>query len=182
MKRLLLPLVMVLTGLGGGIGAGLAFRPGPRAEAALENPCGPAAGQAADQSAHQAADQAAGHAASEAPVVGPEGELLHDYVKLNNQFIVPVVSAADVKALVVLSLSLELPQGMSERVYALEPKLRDSLLQVLFDHANSGGFDGAFTAGTTMDQLRRALLDMARKVVGPEVTDVLIEDIVRQDG
>ena len=78
-------------------------------------------------------------------------------------------------------MSIEIPAGGAEEVYAREPKLRDSFLQVLFDHANAGGFRGSFTDGSNMVLLRRALLESARAVLGQTARDVLITDIVRQD-
>jgi hypothetical protein len=105
-----------------------------------------------------------------------------DYVKLNNQFVVPVVEGGRVAAMVILSLSLEVAPGSSEAVYAREPKLRDVFLQVLFDHANAGGFRGTFTDGANLVLLREALQESAASVLGAMVTDVLISDIVRQDG
>jgi flagellar FliL protein len=86
-----------------------------------------------------------------------------------------------VASLVILTLSLEIKPGGSERIYSLEPKLRDALLQALFNHANIGGFTGAFTEASNMDILRKALLEYALKIAGDTVSDVLISDIVRQD-
>ena len=43
-------------------------------------------------------------------------------------------------------------------VEAVKPRLRDSFLKVMFRHANSGGFDGSFTAGRKMEDLKSALL------------------------
>lgn len=105
-----------------------------------------------------------------------------DYVKISNQFVVPVVVDGRVEAMVLLSLSLELTQGSREAIYAKEPKLRDAFLQVLFDHANSGGFRGTFTDGANLLLLRRALLEVAQKTMGPVISDVLITEIARQDG
>ena len=51
-----------------------------------------------------------------------------------------------------------------------------------FQGTNAGGFDGAFTQSNNMDVLRSALLEVARKTMGAVVSDVLIVDIVRQDG
>ncbi len=104
------------------------------------------------------------------------------YVKLANQFVVPVMDGGRVGALVVLSLSLEVPAGKSEIAFAEEPRLRDEFLRILFDHANAGGFRGTFTDPGKLVPLRRAFLEVARKVLGAGgVTDVLITDIVRQD-
>jgi hypothetical protein len=73
------------------------------------------------------------------------------------------------------------PAGASS-VYRVEPKIRDAFLTVLFDHANSGGFDGAFTSSGSMEILRRALREAGQKAVGEAVvSDVLITGIVRQD-
>lgn len=109
------------------------------------------------------------------PTVPPE------YVKLNNQFVIPVLEDGQVAALVVVSLSLEVTVGSTETVFAREPKLRDVFLQVLFDHANAGGFRGSFTDGSNLVVLRQALKEVAMQVLGDMVTDILIVDIARQD-
>ncbi|KGB83626.1 flagellar basal body-associated protein FliL [Rhodovulum sp. NI22] len=155
----LLPLLIALVGLAAGTGAGIMLRPAPEAAAGE----GMEAGQGAAPEKHAKA---------------PEDV---EFVKLNNQFVVPVVESGRVSALVVLALSLEVALGERANVYQLEPKLRDAFLQVLFDHANSGGFRGAFTTNTNMSALRMALTEMAQKVIGPTVSDVLIIDLVRQD-
>ena len=160
----LLPFLLPVIGLGAGVGAGFALRPAPPAEAASEEPA-PEAAIAAE----------GGKAAPADPAEAPE------YAKLNNQFVVPVMKGGRVVSMVVLSLSIEIPPGAAEAVYAREPKLRDSFLRVLFDHANAGGFDGSFTDGDTMVLLRRALQEAARAVLGDTARDVLITDIVRQD-
>jgi hypothetical protein len=100
---------------------------------------------------------------------------------MSNQFVVPVLKEGRISALVVLSLSLETAAGMRETVFAREPKLRDAFLQVLFDHANAGAFDGNFTASGRIDTLRRSLSEAARPILGAGVYDVLITDIARQD-
>ena len=55
-------------------------------------------------------------------------------------------------------------------------------LQVLFDHANTGGFRGSFTDTRNLVQIRRALLEVAQKTMPNVITDVLIAEIARQDG
>jgi hypothetical protein len=158
MIRKLLPVILALIGIGVGIGAGIALRPAPA--------------PLTEQEAAAAAEKAK---AELPPDQQPE------FVKLNNQFIVPVVKDARVSAMVILALSLEVKTGMTPDIYAREPKLRDGFLQVLFQHANAGGFDGAFTDGDNLVLLRRALLESAQKTMGTGVSDVLISDIARQD-
>ncbi|MCP5037107.1 MAG: flagellar basal body-associated FliL family protein [Rhodobacteraceae bacterium] len=167
----ILPILLALIGLGAGIGGGIAFRPPP--EIVEINPCGePEAG--ADHTGDIA------HSGDGAGEDGAENAN-SDFVKMNNQFVVPVVSDSKVTALVVMSLSLELEPGGSEVFYQREPKLRDAFLQILFDHANIGGFDGVFTDGSKMDNLRAALSEIAKKTMGDTVRDVLVIDILRQD-
>ncbi len=199
----LLPVLLALVGLGLGAGAGLFLRPAsdhPMEEAAPADDHGaaaPAEKHAAEPAdgEHGAAPASGGHGAAPKPAAkakasGGHGSSAkgsgeagdgHDYVKLNNQFIVPIVAHGKVGSMVILSLSLEVTAGSSTLVYSGEPKLRDAFLQVLFDHANAGGFAGNFTEGTKMQVLRNALLETAVKVMGPIVTNVLIDDIVRQD-
>lgn len=150
----ILPVLLALIGIGGGMGAGFYLRPPTETAAEVE--------AAADQAPRPQAAQP-------------------DYVKLNNQFIVPIIEGGRVASMVVLSLSLEVSAGKTEEIYSREPKLRDAFLQVLFDHANTGGFRGSFTDGSNLVLLRRALREKAVSVVGEVVTDVLITDIARQD-
>lgn len=164
MIKKLLPILLILLGAGAGIGAGIALKPEP-SEIALENPCGEV--PVHDDHTEESADPSE----TEAP----------EYVELNNQFVVPVVTQDLVESLVVISLGIEVDPGQAEIVYQREPKLRDALLQVMFDHANIGGFRGRFTDGNNMDVLRISLTEAAQGVVGKIVTGVVITDIARQD-
>ena len=158
----LIPVLLVVIGAGGGVGAGLALRPAPPMVEAEE----PDSAMPADPKGEEK----------------PQGtEVLHEYAKLTNQFVVPIVKNGRVASLVALSLSLEVTPGLTERVFELEPKLRDGFLQVMFDHANAGGFDGSFTDGANLVLLRQALRETATRIFGKDATDVLIVDIVRQD-
>ncbi|MFN0114002.1 MAG: flagellar basal body-associated FliL family protein [Paracoccaceae bacterium] len=185
MLRLLIPILLAIAGLGGGIGAGVMLRPDP--DAAVSGPCGeaPEAGgggsgeKAGKDGAHGGAEGSAKAKGANEDAGEEDGE--HEYVKLNNQFVVPVVEGGQVVSLVIMSLSLEVKAGVTEEVYSREPKLRDRFLEVLFAHANAGGFAGTFTESSNMGDLRAALLEVAEGTLGERVTDVLITDIVRQD-
>ena len=162
----LLPVLLVLLGIGGGVGAGLYLKPAlPAEDTALQetDPCGPA--EASETQPRR-------------KVVDPA---TREYVKLNNQFVIPVVRNDRVNALVLVSLSVEIGQGKSQTVFAREPKLRDEFLQVLFNHANMGGFNGEFTKSANMAVLRRNLHTVGMAVLGDDMTDVLITEIARQD-
>ena len=182
----LLPILLALLGLGGGIGAGLMLKP-PESHDAGEGEAAGGAGHETDPGAESGADPGAHGAEGEAsPPDMAAGEVAQageeeEFVRLNNQFVIPVVQEGRVVALVVMSISLQVHAGTSEAVFAREPKLRDEFLQVLFAHANAGGFDGTFTSAGNLRALRQALLEAASSVLGERVTDVLILDIMRQD-
>ena len=164
----ILPVLLLLIGVGGGIGAGIALKPKP-AELEMANPCGDISHDMAKQEMHDEG------------LADDSDDQIREYVKLNSQFLVPVVAEDLVEALVVLSLSVEVETGQSERVYSVEPKLRDAFLQVLFDHANIGGFRGEFTNAKNLDLLRKALTEVAQNIAGDPVIGILITDIARQD-
>lgn len=160
MKAVILPVVLLLLGTGAGVGAGWFTAEPPAVEV---------------DSVDDASDSE-----KEAEVIVPVTEE-REFARLSNQFIIPVLDDGLVAALVVMSLNLEVTAGSQSIVFAAEPKLRDRFLQVMFDHANTGGFSGNFTTGRNMRILRDDLLRAAKSVSGERVTDVLIIDLVRQD-
>lgn len=155
----LLPILLLIVGAAAGGGAGLMLKPEPLEEC-VDDAC-------------------EATALEEAPE--PESDVEPTYVAMKNQFVVPVIQDAKVKSLVVLSLSLETTSEDTEIVFSREPKLRDVFLRALFDHAHIGGFDGAFTESGRLSILRVALLEAAQSVIGNDVSDILITDIVRQE-
>jgi flagellar protein FliL len=175
MIRKLIPIILALVGLGIGIGAGLFLRPAAEPAEATHAAEGETTQAEGEVSHSEVAPKEGEEAAADEAETGPE------YVKRSNQFVIPVLEQGQVASMVILALTLEVTHGSSEATYTREPKLRDAFLQVLFDHANSGGFKGAFTDGSNLVLLRKALLESAQSAVGDNVTDVLISDIARQD-
>nr|WP_174818437.1 flagellar basal body-associated protein FliL [Ruegeria atlantica] len=163
----MIPVIFLIVGLGAGIGAGLAFAPAKKPETAV-----------AEEKAVKE-DKAAGKKTGKSKEKGEAKSF--EYLKMTKQFVVPVVKDDQIEAMVTLSLSLEANPAITETYYAIEPKLRDGFLQVLFDHANTGGFDGAFTESGNLDVLRKSLLEVARKEFGDDVSKVLILSVNRQD-
>lgn len=151
----ILPFLFLLAGAATGIGGGYLFVP---------------------PSGHEALPDETGEREN-TPAADAEAE----FIKMNNQFVVPVTETDRIAALVVLSLSLEAEPGQREAIYEREPKLRDAFLRILFDHANMGGFAGAFTAADRLEPLRAALREAAQAEFGPAIRDVLITEIARQD-
>lgn len=168
MIKKLIPIILLIVGAGAGAGAGIFLRPAPEPEMADDG--------MAKETALKDGEM------SENETEAEEGkEEQFEYLKMSSQFVIPIVNKDQVSSLVVLSLSLEVPIGQQQVVFTREPKIRDSFLRVLFDHANVGGFDGAFTNATNLDSLRTALREVAKRDMGELVTDVLITEIARQD-
>ena len=179
MKRLLLPLFLLLVGTGSGVGAGLLLKPGPDEDAVPEAgadmataaPCGPI------EDTHATAAEGKAHDAPEKPIAADAGS---EFAALDTQFIVPVMEQDQLVAMMAISLSVEVPVGETGVVYAVEPRLRDKLLQDMFQHSNIGGFSGNYTATDKMRILRQDLLRSTREILGDTALDVLIIDIKRQ--
>lgn len=169
MMRKLLPVLLLLLGLGAGLGAGWFLRPPPAPGALATDGTAPAA-----EPGHGAPTGI--EASQYRPDTGPT-----ETVRLPNQFVVPVINDGRVEAMVVIGLALELTQGNDFSIADDEARLRAVFLQLLFDHANIGGFNGIFTSGEALLSLRRILREAAQRELGPEVTDVLITELMRQE-
>lgn len=163
----IIPIVLAMVGLGGGVGAGLVLRPDPAADS-----------HASDSDIHCVPGET--QVVAEVHDADHAETILNEFVKFSNQFIIPVMGDERVENMVVMSLSLEVKSGSVEAIYQREPKLRDAFLQVLFDHANAGGFDGNFVDTVALKSLRGALLEAAKKQVGDLAIDVLIVDLIKQ--
>lgn len=181
MKAILIPVILLVLGTGAGMGAAwFLMPPAPEAAAPAEHPEAAADPHAAPADSH-AAPPADSHATDDHATDDHGAAADLPYVELPGQFIIPVVEQAEVTAMVILTLGLEVAAGAEEAAQAQEPRLRDAFLQVLFDHANTGGFSGMFTASSNMRSLRHALLAAAEEVLGADATEVLILDLLRQD-
>lgn len=170
MLKLIIPIVAGLAGAGAGVGAAVMTRAAPpvlpadATDIAMKgDPCGPSV------------------AGIEGAITPPPADGTTEYARLSNQFVIPVVLDGEVASLVVLSLSIEVNVGLQDNVFEKEPRLRDAFLQVLFDHANSGGFAGNFVDNNTLALLRRGLKLAAIDIIGNGAHDVLIVDLIRQD-
>jgi hypothetical protein len=198
--KALTPLILALFGLAAGLGAGIALKPAPEPEPAAVACAAPEAdahgAPAAD--GHGAPAPAAEHAGGEAaascppdaadpfaPVAKAEPHKNAEelaYITMDKPFVVPVFEGEKVVAMVVLSVSVETDTHSAPVVEGVKPRLRDSFLAAMFRHANSGGFNGSFTTGQKMEDLKAALLGAAHEVlVETPVGEVLITEIARQE-
>jgi flagellar FliL protein len=191
--KILTPLLLALLGLAAGVGAGVATKPAPAPEAAdlacaapEAAPPAPDAPEAAPATPCPPPDLFAAAAeperkpASDLAYVKPASDLA--YVTMDKPFVVPVFADEAVTAMVVVSLSVETELDAAPVIESVKPRLRDSFLKAMFRHANSGGFDGSYTSGQKMQDLKSALRAAAQEVLpDTPVGEVLITEIARQD-
>lgn len=183
MIRKIIPLSLPVLALVGGAFAGDMLRAPKDAEAA-------AAGhetEAADAHAEPAEDHAAAAPAADdhggghdAPAAGSPTE--DAFFTFPTQFFVPLVRQGDMRDVMILTLTLKTDGATLPKLAQREHSLRDALLRQLMIHANTGGFDGNFTADRNLATLRDALVEAAHAATDLPVAAVLIEDIVRQPG
>ena len=192
MIRKLVPAFLALAAFLGGAAAGDMLRApgsGSAAEGQDKAPA-PQEGQTDRPGAEAGPEQAPTQVPAAPPVTesadhdraghGTDGDSSPAWFKFPQQFFVPILHDGQLDSTMILSLSLEMPEGERERVNAHELKLRDGLLRQLLIHANTGGFDDNFTAEPQLRALRAELLATAQGIV-PAITGILIEDIARQE-
>lgn len=168
--RKLPPILLLMLGVAAGGGAGWFLQPahGPQTVAAHADDPHTGGGQPAE--GHSGGAPSAEESVADGVTV-----------RMPNQFVVPVISEGRVNAMVVIGLALVLRPENDFSLSTDEARIRAVFLQMLFDHANLGGFDGVFTSGEALLSLRRMLREAARAEIGPDLLDILITELMRQD-
>jgi len=175
-KKILLILIPLLAFLGGAVGGDMLG--GAKPAASVQGDAATAA-----EPGHQvseSADPAQGHGGEGSGDGGGAAEASLDWFAFPNQFFVPILRNGTPSAIMILSLSVEMPASARAEIEAQEHRLRDALLNALMIEANTGGFNGNFTAEPALQRLRAALLAAGQKAAGPNVRRILIEDIGQQ--
>lgn len=152
MKKILISLVFLIMGLSGGYAAGM-FTGGTK--------------EAGEPDTH-----------AEGAHADP---LDSSYIKMHNQFIVPIVRDDVVRSMVILTLAVQADEHSAEEIALVEPKLQAAFLSALFDYSSIGGFTGNFTSPDWRKAIQNLLLTTAREEVSEKITDVLLLGINRQD-
>ena len=178
MLKKLIPVIAILIAAVGGLFGGDMLRPKAEAEQAA-----PAAegGENAEEGGDTASAEDAQAADASAKKGAEESKAAAAYFRFPSQFFVPVMHGDRLDGMMVLTLTVEMAADQQEAIFKQEFRLRDAFLRTLLIHANTGGFDGNYTIEPRMRRLRESLMKTATEVTGGIVTDVLIEDIARQD-
>ncbi|MEE2861401.1 MAG: hypothetical protein VYB46_11390 [Pseudomonadota bacterium] len=189
MIKKIIPLMLPVAAIVGGAFAGDMLRAPAEgggeaapAHAAADDHAEPAAaedGHAADAHATESHPEPAddGHGGAEHAAPGEAA-----WFTFPTQFFVPLMRQGDLRDMMILTLTLQTDGASLGALGRKEHVLRDSLLRQLMIHANTGGFDGNFTADRNLAVLREDLLKAAQAVTDLPIEAVLIEDIARQPG
>lgn len=195
--RKVLALLIVLSGVAGGLVLGVAVGSGSGTGVAARSvaPAGPGAPKAAALDGQQTglsrsepgkavsetgdgADDAAG---ARPPEGNSGGGPARAYVRLGRPIVIPVVEGGETRALMVFEIALDVPGLLTERAYSAEPRLRDAFLRALLALSHTGAFSETYTDERVVRELRDRLRAVAREILGNEVSDILILDLLRQE-
>jgi len=183
MKKLL-PVIIAVIGLVGGLAGGTMMKPAAIAADAhtsgAESDAHGADAHAKANAGHgekATADHGGGHAKSTKGGNGSD----YIYVGLEKPFFAPVLRNNNKHTLVRLDIHLEVPPELEDQVAKHEPKLRDSFLRAVMNFAHEGGFSRVH-GSDGFDVLSDDLLLGARSVIGNGVRAVLIGEILTREG
>lgn len=192
MMKLIIPVVAVLSGAGAGIGAGLFTQPKAAATddhgdthetSSHDDGHGAEHAEEHKTDAHSAdAHGTDSHAAAANDGHGDEhGATGAGYLKIPNQFVVPIVRHGNVKALAVVSISLEIDEAERDTLSHELPRIKALTLQTLLNHAALGGFDGNFADLEHTTELSQRITDRLRHDVSHSIANTLLLELARQD-
>jgi flagellar protein FliL len=103
------------------------------------------------------------------------------YFKFTREFVVPVVSQGRVTSLVILNLNLEADENMSQKLFEMEPKLRDNIMTTLITISNDGKTFESMTDVENYESIRSMVMMNLKSVMATGIHNVLIVDLAKQD-
>lgn len=115
--------------------------------------------------------------------VSGKGESKRDvfYYKFSREFIVPVLNDGKVESLVILNINIEADSSISQQLFSLEPKLRDTIMTTLIKISGDGSTLQNLTNAENYETIRSMLLMELKDVAPTGIENVLILDLAKQD-
>lgn len=175
--KLILPILLAVLGLFGGVAAGVAFKPQP-AESHEDVETGDADAHGDDAHGHDDA-----HSEDHGMVVTIEAATDSVYHPLSRRLFVPFERDNGRAAFATVEITLELPPEPEalDFIMAHEPKAMDAFFRVLVGFAATGAFEERTRASDTLRELSEALEAAAGAVFGDYVRGVLISNLLTND-
>lgn len=103
------------------------------------------------------------------------------YYKFTREFVVPIIRDGRVASLVILNLNLEADAEISQRLFEMEPKLRDNIMTTLITLSNDGTTFESMTDVANYESIRSLVLQNLQTVMSTGIRNVLIVDLAKQD-
>jgi len=103
------------------------------------------------------------------------------YYKFSREFVVPIIRAGRVESLVLLNLNLEADAAISEKLFEMEPKLRDNIMTTLITLSNDGTTFESMTNVENYESIRSMVMMNLKSVMATGIHNVLIVDLAKQD-
>lgn len=128
---------------------------------------------------HGAKKESSGHGGGGHGGGAASGDVV--YFKFTREFIVPLMHDRKVESLVILNINLEADSSVSQKLFSMEPKIRDNIMTTLIELSNDGRTFENLTDVENYETLRAMILLNLQKVVPTGLQNVLIVDIAQQD-
>ena len=80
------------------------------------------------------------------------------YYKFTREFVVPIIRNGKVSSLVILNLNLEADASISQKLFEMEPKLRDNIMTTLITLSNDGTTFESMTSVENYETFRSMVL------------------------
>jgi flagellar basal body-associated protein FliL len=103
------------------------------------------------------------------------------YYKFTREFVVPIIRENHVESLIILNLNLEADAEISQKLFEMEPKLRDNIMTTLITISNDGHTFESITDVESYESVRSMILANLKSVVSTGIHNVLIMDMAKQD-
>jgi flagellar basal body-associated protein FliL len=110
---------------------------------------------------------------------GATGDVV--YFKFTREFIVPIMHDRKVESLVILNINLEADSSVSQKLFSMEPKIRDNIMTTLIELSNDDRTFDNITDVESYETIRAMVLMNLQKAVPAGIQNVLIVDIAQQD-
>ena len=175
MMKQILPIVITLVAVAGAGFAALTIKGGPATppEAADGHGGGGGHGDGHGGGVKKVKGHGDGH--------GGGGGSGYGYFNFRRNFIVPVIGKERVQALVLISVSIEMPEDKIEEVQTREPNIRDAFMKALLAMSYEGVFNQDITNPDVYNEIQKRLYETAKVSVDKDVKSILLVDFARQD-
>ncbi|WP_340693077.1 flagellar basal body-associated FliL family protein [Hyphomonas sp.] len=181
MKNIIAAVVVVVCIVIGGIGGSF-----------LKSSSVVSSGKAEDakEKSHGAKEEKGGHGAeasakdshgkkdSHGAVVSSSGV---EYFKFTREFVVPIMRESRVESLVILNINLEVDASEIQRLFSMEPKIRDNIMTTLIELSNDGATLDSIATLENYESIRSTVLLNLQKILPDGIRNVLIVDMAKQD-